>query len=157
MKKLKNLFYFVAIAMISMVASCSSDDSEQLDPYQKVPTAAKFKEFLDEVKAKGYDPQIVDYRTPEEYAAGHIPGAINIPGKDANGTHLTAEQIQTLAKAQLNPNRKVFTYGSKGDNNTLGFYYAGAISTAGWTISGTYHLMNGYEDWVATFPNEIDK
>jgi rhodanese-related sulfurtransferase len=37
--------------------------------------------------AGGSAPAIVDVRTPAEYAAGHIPGAINIP-QDVLATHL---------------------------------------------------------------------
>jgi rhodanese-related sulfurtransferase len=37
--------------------------------------------------AGGSAPAIIDVRTPAEYAAGHIPGAINIP-QDVLATHL---------------------------------------------------------------------
>jgi rhodanese-related sulfurtransferase len=30
-------------------------------------------------RASGTAPVVIDVRTPEEYAAGHIPGALNIP------------------------------------------------------------------------------
>jgi rhodanese-related sulfurtransferase len=34
---------------------------------------------LSERRASGTAPVVIDVRTPEEYAAGHIPGAVNIP------------------------------------------------------------------------------
>ena len=34
---------------------------------------------LNERRESGTAPAVIDVRTPEEYAAGHIPGALNIP------------------------------------------------------------------------------
>ncbi|MCF0260842.1 MAG: rhodanese-like domain-containing protein [Erysipelotrichaceae bacterium] len=49
--------------------------------------------------------RLVDVRTPQEYANGHIPGAINIPN----------ETIQTIPPKQL-PDRqeKIYTYCQSG-------------------------------------------
>ena len=34
---------------------------------------------LDSRRSAGNAPTVIDVRTPEEYASGHIPGAVNIP------------------------------------------------------------------------------
>ncbi|HET8524255.1 MAG TPA: sulfurtransferase [Thermomicrobiales bacterium] len=52
-------------------------------PYKATPNTAAIA-TLDEVKADLDNPNVilVDARTPAEYVAGHIPGAINIPFTD---------------------------------------------------------------------------
>ncbi|HVC34495.1 MAG TPA: rhodanese-like domain-containing protein [Chloroflexota bacterium] len=42
---------------------------------------------LREQQESGNAPTIVDVRGPEEYAAGHVPGAVNIP-EDQLPSHL---------------------------------------------------------------------
>lgn len=39
--------------------------------------------------ASNRPPTLIDVRSPDEYAAGHIPGAVNIPG-DQLPAHLAA-------------------------------------------------------------------
>jgi rhodanese-related sulfurtransferase len=37
---------------------------------------------LDEVRARPSDAAVVDVREPEEFASGHVPGAVNLPQAD---------------------------------------------------------------------------
>ncbi|CAN5654132.1 3-mercaptopyruvate sulfurtransferase [soil metagenome] len=64
------------------------------------------------------DTAIVDARSPEEYAAGHIPGAINIPFTDnyaADGTLLDIDALTTLYASQgVTPDLAVIVYCSTG-------------------------------------------
>ncbi len=50
---------------------------------------------VDEFAALIADTQVVrlDVRTPEEYAAGHIPGALNLNVKDKEFPRLASEQL----------------------------------------------------------------
>jgi thiosulfate/3-mercaptopyruvate sulfurtransferase len=61
---------------------------------------------------------IVDARTPEEYAAGHIPGAINIPFTEnyaADGTLLSPDELTALyTEAGVTPDKPVIVYCSTG-------------------------------------------
>lgn len=58
----------------SNVESTKAEESEAAGPYHKI-TAEEARQMID-----GNDSvTIVDVRTEEEYAAGHIPGAILIP------------------------------------------------------------------------------
>lgn len=74
----------MAIAAVLMVASllagCSQESARPANNsagYRQV-TAQEAKELMD--SEEGY--VILDVRTDEEYAAGHIPGAILIPHDD---------------------------------------------------------------------------
>lgn len=50
-----------------------------------------------EKAVSGTDVQLVDVRTPEEYAEGHIGGAVNI---DVNAAGFTAKALEALTKEQ---------------------------------------------------------
>ncbi len=80
-------------------------------------------QFLDEaaVKALAQDPNVVvlDVRAPSDYAAGHIPGSINLfwdQTLDADRVLLPVEQLQKLyADAGVTPDKRVvlFTRGGQ--------------------------------------------
>ncbi len=58
--------------LVFVVAACSeaprSDEAPSITPAE-----------LQEWRASGDAPVVIDVRTPEEYASGHVPGAVNIP------------------------------------------------------------------------------
>lgn len=155
MKNVKNVLLFALMAVLSLCAtSCSSSSSDtQLESYKKV-NAELFYDNIESSKKNGA-PQIIDYRSAEEYAAGHIPGAVNIPVLDRNAE---SEIKNGLAKYAFTPEgnkRNIYTYGSLSTSNTLGFYLAGIISKEGWGISRTFHLLEGFEGWEkAGYPVE---
>ncbi|MCK4357042.1 rhodanese-like domain-containing protein [Candidatus Bipolaricaulota bacterium] len=79
------------------------------------------------------DPVIVSVRTAEQYAKGHIPGAINIPFKDI-------AKIENLEK--LNPDKQIVVYCYTGRDasqatailNTLGYDASNLLwGMTGWT------------------------
>mgnify|MGYP000511492501 CR=1 FL=1 len=57
-------------ALLTIVAACSTHTAQLVTEDISI---AKAKSFVSDKKAI-----ILDVRTPEEYAAGHIPGAVNI-------------------------------------------------------------------------------
>ena len=64
----------IAIALLFFLAAPAFAQSEA--PPEAPSIAAS---ELSARRASGAAPVVIDVRTPEEYAAGHIPGALNIP------------------------------------------------------------------------------
>ena len=62
----------VALMLISLLVGCNGGD--HTNTYEQI-TPAEAKALMD--SEEGY--RILDVRTPEEFAAGHIAGAILIP------------------------------------------------------------------------------
>jgi thiosulfate/3-mercaptopyruvate sulfurtransferase len=85
---------------------------------------------LDEVRARLDDPgvAIVDARTPEEYTAGHIPGAVNInyPRNAVTETPLfwkPADELRAMyEEAGITPDKRVIPYCSTGVRSAVTFF-----------------------------------
>lgn len=98
-------------------------------PYQGTPNPSDLA-TLDFVKAHLHDPNVVlvDTRTPQEYAAGHIPGAININFTENALPNppmywKTAAQLGTLyADAGVTPGKLVITYCSTGVRSAVTYF-----------------------------------
>ena len=78
---------------------------EPADPYVGAPNETAIA-TIDEVEAALDDPNVVlvDARTPEEYAKGHLPGAVNIPfidnaAPDSGGRWRSPEELRALYAA----------------------------------------------------------
>ena len=86
--------------------------------------------------------QLVDVRTPAEFAAGHIPEAVNI---DVRG-----ENFDRDAKAKLDPSRLVAVYCRSGARSKTA---ARALTEKGFRV---YELNNGFMNWkgARTAPTE---
>lgn len=71
------------VVAISILAGCSSENqpSDSNDSYTKI-TAEEAKIMIDQEN----DLIILDVRTPEEFDAGHIPGAVNISSTEITAT-----------------------------------------------------------------------
>ena len=65
-----------AITIASLVFSVIPALAEPEAP-DEAPSIASLE--LSARRGSGTAPVVIDVRTPEEYAAGHIPGALNIP------------------------------------------------------------------------------
>ena len=94
----------------------------------------EFKQFIGNP-----DVQLVDVRTPEEYAAGHIVGSINIDVKKGH------EELATV----LDPERPVALYCRSGRRS----------ETAGWVLEkvlfrNVVDLKGGYNAWVEAYGKE---
>ena len=86
--------------------------------------------------------QLVDVRTPAEFAAGHIPEAVNI---DVRG-----ENFDRDAKAKLDPSRPVAVYCRSGARSKTA---ARALTEKGFRV---YELNKGFMNWngARTEPTE---
>jgi rhodanese-related sulfurtransferase len=64
----------IAIALLFLLTAPAFAQSETL---REVPSITATE--LSARRTSGTAPVVIDVRTPEEYATGHIPGALNIP------------------------------------------------------------------------------
>ena len=89
MRKIKRLLPFVLSLML--LSSCGNAGSSS-SGYRQISMDKAVKMMKDE---KNYI--ILDVRRPDEYAEGHIPGAINIPNEEIG----SAEIAELPDKSQL--------------------------------------------------------
>ena len=89
MRKLKRLLPF--ILSIMLLSSCGTPGGST-NSYRQISMDEAVKMMKDE---KNYI--ILDVRRPDEYAEGHIPGAINVPNEEIG----TAEIAELPDKSQL--------------------------------------------------------
>ncbi|MDR0575127.1 MAG: hypothetical protein LBG96_14105 [Tannerella sp.] len=92
------------------------------------------KAFAD-ILEKSEHPQILDARSPEEFAGNHIKGAINVP--------VTDRQDMDTIFGKLNPNAPTFTYSI---NSGRGKILADRLRKAG--FREVYALPGGLAGWV---------
>lgn len=90
-------------------------------------------------RASGTAPVVIDVRTPEEYATGHIPGALNIPFDEVAARISEVDAPHGVALyCMVGPRAR------KGESALLG---------AGYT--SVFHLEGGLAAWQAEgFPVE---
>ena len=89
MRKIKRLLPFVLSLML--LSSCGTPGSSS-SGYRQISMDEAVKMMRDE---KDYI--ILDVRRPDEYAEGHIPGAINVPNEEIG----VAEIPELPSKSQL--------------------------------------------------------
>ena len=89
MRKIKRLLPFVLSLML--LSSCGNAGSSS-SGYRQISMDEAVKMMKDE---KNYI--ILDARSPDEFAEGHIPGAINVPNEEIG----TAEIAELPDKSQL--------------------------------------------------------
>ena len=87
------LCYFLTVLFLSVGASCAALTVEEEEPMYESITAAEAKQRME--AEENYI--ILDVRTEEEFAAGHIPGAILIPDYDIE----TVAPTRLPAKSQM--------------------------------------------------------
>lgn len=78
--------------------------------------------------------QLVDVRTPEEFAEGHIPGAVNLNWYD--------EGFPDQAKTMLSADRPVAVYCRSGKRSAAA---SAKLEAAGFTV---FNLLGGYLAWT---------
>ena len=80
MRKIKRLLPFVLSLML--LSSCGTTEGSS-SSYRQISLDEAVKMMRDE---KDYI--ILDVRRPDEYAEGHIPGAINVPNEEIGTTEI---------------------------------------------------------------------
>jgi rhodanese-related sulfurtransferase len=66
---------FAVAVVVGVFVAASASTEEPAHPEAPSITPAE----LHAQRESGTAPLVIDVRTPEEYASGHIPGAVNIP------------------------------------------------------------------------------
>ncbi len=92
------------------------------------------KELLERVKDGLVT--VLDVRPPEEYAAGHVPGAVNIPLQELEG------RLEELSN-QEGENREIVAY-CRGPHCVLAFDAVARLREKGMTAR---RLEDGYPEW----------
>ena len=121
MKKILLLMAFVLVGAYVYSQRRSSARSESM-------TNAEFAAIIADTMV-----QLVDVRTPAEFAAGYIPGAMNI---DVRGDHFDRE-----VKAKLNKERPVAVYCRSGARSKTA---ARHLAAKGYRV---YELNSGFMNW----------
>src|SRR5688572_2655856 len=80
------------------------------EPFTRI-SAAEAKEKIDSGAV-----QVVDVRTPGEYAGGHVPGAVNIP-------HMSV----VSRKAELDPDKEIVFICQVGGRSALACEFAASL------------------------------
>ena len=118
----KNLYRICTFLLIILcTTSCA--------PYKNLST----NRF--EKKIKDNSIQLVDVRTPEEYAEGHIPGSLNIDVKDK-------ENFPASVDKHLNKSQKVAVYCRSGRRSRTA---AEHLTEKGFKV---YNLNKGITHWI---------
>ena len=114
-------FLFFTSLFASLFASCQR--------YEDLSADALLERLCTES-----DAQLVDVRTPEEYAAGHLPGALNIDW--------LADGFIDAAKATLDPAKPVMLYCRTGKRSASA---SAKLAAAGFQVR---NLLGGYVGWT---------
>lgn len=122
--KFKSLF---SILVLFILFSCNAQTSENI---KTVEVAAFAKEIKTTPK-----PQILDVRTPEEFASGHIDNAQNIDWQNENFVKNTEK---------LNKNKPVYVYCRSGKRSLKA---SEKLEELG--FKKIYNLDGGYLKWNA--------
>jgi phage shock protein E len=120
---------FLLLALLLLPAACGAADTGTITP----------RELLKMLN----DPQvlILDVRTPEEFSAGHVPGAVNIPHTEVT------QQLEKLAGRE---NRPIVVYCKSGRRAAIAL---DVLAKAGFTR--LLHLEGDMDGWRAGgFPLE---
>jgi phage shock protein E len=110
----------IAIALLCGAAS-ASDPAPSISPGE-----------LHARQQQGASLQILDVRTAEEYATGHVPGAVNIPYTDL-----------TDRLSEVESNKEVVIYCMRGPRARIG---EETLQRAG--VSKILHLEGGMSAWL---------
>lgn len=122
---------FCVALLLLLTVSCAYNHSKKVYGEGKI-TPLSVSEFAASIASP--DVQLVDVRTPEEFANGNIPGSVNI---DVLSGH-----FGETASASLDRNRTVAVYCRSGNRSKNA---AKMLSMMGYNV---LELDKGYNAWV---------
>lgn len=119
------------LAEVKQLVRTYLESRDELEPVAREELLARAREGL---------VTVLDVRPPEEYRAGHVPGAINVP----------LDQLESQL-AKLDPKREVVAY-CRGAHCILAFEAVARLRSHGFTAS---RLEDGFPEWgLAGLPVE---
>lgn len=124
-------FFLIICALLGLNSCAKGGEGAQ---YQDM-NVAEFEQLI-----ANPDVQILDVRTPEEYASGHIPGAVNINVFDSD--------FMQKVDAQTDKSRPVAVYCRSGKRSANA---ATQMSKAGYDVT---NLKGGINAWASGHPLE---
>lgn len=101
---------------------------------QKENSIKKIDKATLQAEALGQDVQLVDVRTPEEYAKGHIGDAVNI--------NVNASDFEERI-SQMDKEAPIYLYCKKGGRSNRA---VGILQDLGFET--IYDYSGGYDDWI---------
>jgi rhodanese-related sulfurtransferase len=126
----------LAVPAVAAVSSCSSEDSGKTGSSQQA-VAAQHRSPQDFAAAASQPGTVVlDVRTPAEFAAGHLPGAVNIDSSAGDFRDRLAS---------LDPGRSYAVYCHSGRRSAAAL---ATLSDLGFTQA--YDLAGGLGAWTAS-------
>ena len=130
-----NLNLFLSAAFLVFAGCSTAQNTEQkteqnTEQNTEQGTELDAKAFSQAMTAK--DVQLVDVRTPQEYAAGHLIGSVNV--------NWTADDYETTY-AKLDKSKPVLLYCHAGGRSEQALEY---LLERGYTAQ---HLVGGYTAW----------
>ncbi len=120
------LKYFVILAVVLVAQACAQTTTTTGTQDEEKATFAK------EINVEGI--QLIDVRTPQEYQAGHIEGAILIDFLSPN--------FLSEAKAKLDPKKPVYLYCKSGGRSGRAMQLLADQGFVKLT-----NLIGGYDGW----------
>lgn len=154
MKKLAFKFFFGLVMAVSMTncSSCGGDEDDDLCDHDKI-SAKVFKNYMEKQNVI----QLVDYRKAEDFNAGHIPGAVNIPAvtKDLDGENGNCEYVKKVME-QFDTNYPILIYGGNDSWGLNGNVVPGQVACK-FGSDKTTLLDGGFKAWETEFPDLVEK
>lgn len=125
LRLIKRAIYLIAMTMcISQASGCNNNDIASVSA----------PEFEQQIKANSV--HLLDVRTPEEYAEGHIAGAVNID--------VQSDDFQQLAEKELSKDSTILVYCRSGRRSLDA---AEILTRLGYRV---VNLKGGILDWQAS-------
>ncbi len=158
MKQIK-LFFAAMLAMSLTLVGCKDGDSgggskQELEGYIKLGVN-EFHTAVNKEKETLGDIQLLDYRSTDKYAEGHIPGAINIDASKAADWKDDNGPFMQKVTSTFSTSRKIYIYGASGWSQT-GIALPGRIAKV-WGKENTINLEATFAKWAEAFPSEVEK
>ncbi len=110
-----------------------------IEPTQKLPTAAAVKDVTPDEAAKLMQEKtalVVDVRTPDEFAEGHIPGAVNVD--------FLGDDFETKVAA-LPADKPLIVHCAAGNRSSKAVVKIAAAQKG----AEIFHLKSGFNGWKA--------
>lgn len=165
MKRFFRTLIFAAVAAVATVSisSCKHDDPDDPDKFVPDPNRPHGAP-VDQMSGVSSDafykgltnnaPEttiVIDTRSANEYAAGHVVRAFSIPVTEA-AFYYDDEFIYNEVE-RLDPDHSKFILLTDNGASTLMLHVAGRISAMGWGKQKVYLLMDKTADFLTKYPD----